>query len=282
MHRLVRNTVRRASRYFATVPENSDLGWYYIEQNLVDFSGPAALDTFQIGGGTLRVPGQPFVAVEHAQPMSLIHLWLNYDGVLGVSPRCEMPAVPTASRLPSLWSRMVQTGVLDDNIFDIEVPHAMRGSFQDPEVGPTTGEMTFGGVSAKYRDAKFAALPLMRDDDRVWAVETQSVRWENKTEPINYRFNSSTIAVFSTGRSFTVTAFQYAYQVVSPEEGDQCTFNIFPTSRFAKKGGPIPKDALILGSPFLNAYYSVYDLDNMEIRLTEVNDGAIGLANGDL
>lgn len=186
--------------------------------------------------------------------------------------------------------------MLDDNVFAIEVPHAVRGSFEGPEVGPKTGEMTFGGVSSKYRDAEFAALPLVRDDDRVWAVETQSVRWENKTEPTDYRFNSSTVAVFSTqwfirlpqplvGRihrsipawagktcdlgllcvincearnhlpDFTVTAFQYAYQVVSPEEGDQCTFNIFPTSRFAKKGGPIPKDALILGSPFLNAYY---------------------------
>ncbi|KAK8127258.1 hypothetical protein PG984_008366 [Apiospora sp. TS-2023a] len=181
----------------------TDLGWYHMEQNLVVFSGPAALDTFRIGGGDLRVERQPFVAVEHAQPASLLHLWMNYDGVLGLSPRWNSPAEPTASHLPSPWARMVRDGVLDDNVFAIEVPRAARGGFDydgsNGDVGPTAGAMTFGGVADKYRDAEFATLPLVvRDDDRAWAVAAHSVRWANQTQPIDYRFNASTIAVFST------------------------------------------------------------------------------------
>ncbi|KAK7981406.1 hypothetical protein PG988_003644 [Apiospora saccharicola] len=242
----------------SSTAEPSDLGWYHMEQNLVVFSGPAALDTFRIGGGGLRVERQPFMAVEHAQPASLLNLWINYDGVLGLSPRWKnTSAEPTASHLPSPWARMVRDGVLDDNVFAIEVPRAARAGFD------------YDGSNGDYRDAEFAALPLAvrDDDDRAWAVAAQSVRWANRTQPIDYRFNVSTIAVFSTqwiiglpgplaarihrsipewagkqcgmgllcfincaarrhlpdlvfelaGQSFTVTAFQYAYRVVDPK-----------------------------------------------------------------
>ncbi|KAK8075933.1 acid protease [Apiospora phragmitis] len=210
--------------------------------------------------------------------MLFLDFRMNYDDGLGLSPRWDAPATLLLSYpSPFALDQDGTVGRTDENIF--------------AEVGPKM------------------------DDDRIWAVVVQSMRWDNRTHPIHHRFNSSTIAVFSTswyiglpdslagevhrslpvwagkqctwgilctincaarrylpdlvfelaGREFAVTPSQYAYPLVTQGE-EQCTFNILRTATFTEEGYTIPSDTVVLGTPFLNAYYSVYDLDNMEVR----------------
>ncbi|KAK8078519.1 hypothetical protein PG996_004689 [Apiospora saccharicola] len=295
----------------------SDLGRRSVEHGWVEFSGPVVEDTFRINGG--EVARQPFIAAERWR-YEAIHLWMLYDGVLGLSPRfgVDSEMIPN-DRLPSPWSRMVEEGVLDANLFAIEVPR---------------GDLSFGAINTKYNDAQFTSLPLVRDDDRLWAVEAHLIRWDNQTHPIERRFDDvddddddknaaheeekkNTIAVFTTepiiaipdtafvrkiyrsipawawkerwqrlldcaaldhlpdlvfelggGQTFAVTARQYAYPV--RRQGEVlCHLGLHSTAFY--KGcyyGSAPRGAVVLGTPFLNAYYSVYDLDKMEVRFT--------------
>lgn len=199
----------------------SDLGRRSVERDLVDFSGPVVEDTFRVSGGA-EVARQPFIAAERAYSQE-INLWALYDGVLGLSPRFhnhddddgvgdgdgdgDMPE----DRLPSPWSRMVREGVLDANLFAIEVPRVASGDLDNiPEPEPTMrGDISFGAINPKYSDVHFVSLPLVRDDDRLWAVEAQAVRWDNETHPIERGFDNDddddddgkkkkTIAVFTT------------------------------------------------------------------------------------
>ncbi|KAK8135047.1 hypothetical protein PG984_007059 [Apiospora sp. TS-2023a] len=308
----------------------SDLGRRSVEHGWVEFSGPVLEDTFRLSGGGVQVARQPFIAAERWY-YEAIHLWMLYDGVLGLSPRFSVNGEIPDDRLPSPWSRMVEDGVLDANLFAIEVPRVAGGDMDNiPEPEPTMrGDLSFGAINTKYSDAQFTSLPLVRDDDRLWAVEAHSVRWDNQTHPIERRFDDDdddkntapeeekrkTIAVFTTepiiaipdtafvrkiyrsipawawkerwqrlldcaaldhlpdlvfelggGQTFAVTARQYAYPV--RRQGEVlCHIGLHSTAFY--KGcyyGSAPRGAMVLGTPFLNAYYSVYDLDAMEVR----------------
>lgn len=311
----------------STTAAPSDLGRRSVDRDLVDFSGPVVKDTFRISGG--EVARQPFVAAERAYSQG-VNLWIFYDSVLGLSPRFnhgggDMPE----DRLPSPWSRMVRKGVLDANLFALEVPRVANGDMGNfPAPGPRTkGYISFGAIHPKNRGAQFESLPLVRDDDGLWAVEAQSVRWDNQKSPIDHRFDddddddNKTVTVFTTEpvlaipdaafvrqihrsipawawreeyydqvldcaghdhlpdlvlelgdrenkKTFTVTARQYAFPVhVKGGDEGSCLFSLVSTAWYKGcLGGAAPRGAVVLGTGFLNAYYSVYDVDAMEVR----------------
>jgi saccharopepsin len=75
--------------------------------------------------------------------------------------------------------------------------------------------------------------------------------------------------VFGLGKhNFTLTPFDYAPMKIGPSDKQpHCYFDIFPTTVFRQHEAQY-NATLVLGIPFLNAFYSVFDLDRREIQLT--------------
>ncbi|KAI6081710.1 aspartic peptidase domain-containing protein [Hypoxylon rubiginosum] len=274
-----------------------------VNHGLVHFGGEVAFDDFIIAN--VHTKHQPFINIDEAYQTALLALWWDHDGVLGLSPRWNTSA--NYSSTPSPWSVMVDQGVLDHNLFALDIPRGPN-HLDDPQMG----ELSFGGINPKYESSNFAALPIVQDNDRVWAVEAQSVTWTNKTHPIHYQFDNTT-AIFTTdwvvalpdpmakelasslsqwvfcnvywcwvecaarehmpdfvfqlaGQNFTVTAFEYAPMAVSQYKEPRCSFDIWSSEAYLNPEHPVAAGSILLGTPFLNAFYSVFDLDKREIR----------------
>ncbi|KAI1378155.1 acid protease [Hypoxylon crocopeplum] len=269
-----------------------------VEYGLVDFDGDLVFDTFRIAG--VETTHQPFINADSAHPAGWMDLWSGYDGALGLSPGWDTPM--NYSSTPSPWSVMVNQSVLDRNLFAIDVPRG--GNYVDD---PQMGEMSFGGINPKYDSSRFVALPTIQHDDRMWAVEAQSVTWTNETHPIHHEFDNI-MAVVTTdwiialpgsmarqiqesvsqwtgcgflwcfidcdirkrlpdfifeiaGQNLTLTPFDYAPLTIGPGGQRLCSFDIWSSRAFHDRNSPIPEEALILGTPFLNAFYRlVYSL----------------------
>jgi saccharopepsin len=267
------------------------------------FTGDLALDTFRIAG--LEVDSQRFMNARQAEPLGFISFYHGYDGVLGLAPRFYELGKYDFRKAPSPWFNMVNDSLLDSNLFALELPTGIQ-HWQDIN---RWGEISFGGISEKYASSNFSRLPLNQFSDQVWAVEAPSLTWENATHPLHEDFVNVTLAGFDTtawfiglpgdwpkriyasvdhscgfmlctidcmardkmpnltfglaGGNFTITPYGYTNEVEVPGKEKICLFNIYPTK------GDYPTDAIVLGKPFMEAFYSVFDLDNMEIRLTE-------------
>ena len=263
------------------------------------FRGEIGLDTFRIAG--LEIVNQPFLNADSTWPLGFISFYFGYDGVLGLAPRWNTSVDDTA--LPSPWSSMVNRSVLDRNLFAIDVPRGPRDVF---EIG-RTGQISFGDIDPKYELRTFTKLPVSTYTDQVWATEAQWLRLENATHWLEEDFVNFTLAGFDTtawylglpgkwsseiyasiehecgfiwcfvdchqrasmpnitfglsGHDFTLTPYDYAPELVANGQSF-CSFEIYNTD------DEFPVPAIVLGTQFLNAYYSVFDLDNMEIRLT--------------
>ncbi|KAK3328345.1 aspartic peptidase domain-containing protein [Cercophora scortea] len=275
----------------------------------VSFSGELALDTFTIAG--VEVAQQPFINAHSAEPIGWVHLWLGYEGALGLSPKWNTTLHPTQT--PSPLAMMVNQGVLDRNLFAIDVP---RGPRRDgDEHISRIGEISFGGINPAYETSHFSVLPLDSYTDAGWGVAAQSLTWENGSSPIHEDLEQPTLAFFTTeyfislprawyeriqdavnpdcgfiwcfiecglraklpnftfgiaGQNFTLTPFDYAPVVVDASRREMCSFDIYSTSGvLGETGDPVLDRSIILGTPFLNAFYTVFDLDRSEIRLTK-------------
>ncbi|KAK3685771.1 aspartic peptidase domain-containing protein [Podospora appendiculata] len=275
----------------------------------VIFSGELAVDTFMIAG--VEVAQQPFINADSADPIAWIHLWFGYEGALGLSPKWNTTLHPTQT--PSPLAMMVSQGLLDRNLFAIDVP---RGPRLDGDQISRIGEISFGGINPAYDASRFSVLPLDNYTDAMWAVSAQSLTWENGSSPIHEEFEQPTLALFTTewfisvprawyeriqeavvpdcgfvwcfidcelraklpnftfgiaGQNFTLTPFDYAPVVVTPSQRQMCSFDIESTSGVLGSGDPVLERSIILGTPFLNAFYTVFDLDQSEIRCRETH-----------
>ena len=265
----------------------------------VRFEGPIAYDTLRVAG--LEIEEQVFINAETARTLGFIDLYFNYDGVLGLAPRWNSSLDTTT--LPSPWLTMVNQSLLDANLFAIDLPHTPF----DLSSSPRVGELSFGGTNPKYNSSTFTSLSLSDYTDRVWAIEAQSFTWTNRTHPIHTTFSNFTLAGFDTsswyiglpstladeinaqvqplctfvfcyvpcsqrhvmpdfvfgigGKEVRVSAMDYAQEVGQ----GSCTFNVLDS----RAVGGFPVDAIVLGTPVMNAFYSVFDLDRREVRLAK-------------
>ena len=254
------------------------------------FFGEFATDTFRIAG--LEVSDQYFVNVHRANPLGFLSFYFGYDGVLGLAPRFDHPLTSTILTLaPSPWSMMVNQSVLDHNLFALELPSGVM-DIRDPD---RRGEITFGGISEKYASSDFANLPLSNYSDQVWAVEAQSLTWENETHPIHEAFVNLTLAGFDTTSWFIGLPGNWSRSIYSSIEHKcstiLCTVNCdqrgeMPNITFGIGGqkitltafdyvdeivgrddemvclfdvyptdGLYPVSAIVLGKPFMEALY---------------------------
>ena len=254
------------------------------------FSGELGTDTFRIAG--LEIERQYFVNADSAGPLGFISFYFGYDGVLGLAPRWNHPlSLDWPTHAPSPWSMMVNQSLLDANLFALELPTGVM-DWQDLN---RWGEISFGGISDKYASSNFSRLPLSDYSDQVWAVEAQSITWENETHRLHEDFVNLTLAGFDTtawfiglpgnwpekiyasvehdcsmlfcfvdcharkdmpnitfglaGKDFTLTAYDYTIEVEGPAKMRMCFFDIYPSR------GQFPVDAIVLGKPFMEAFY---------------------------
>lgn len=157
------------------------------------FTGEVATESLRIAG--LEVDNQYFVNVERADTLGFLDLYFGYEGVLGLAPlwnQSDTSDLPLTALSP--WHMMVNRSILDANLFALELP----GGLLDMEHPNRSGELSFGGINQKYASSKFLSLPLSNYSDQVWAVEAQSITWENKTHPLREDFTNLTLAGFDT------------------------------------------------------------------------------------
>ncbi|KAH8892586.1 acid protease [Thozetella sp. PMI_491] len=300
---LLRYDAKMSSTYVPS-PERSYVGYAGVV-----FSGNITLDTFRIAG--VEVEQQPFINALSATPIGWIHLWFGYDGALGFGPHWNRTAHPSNTSSP--LAMMVSEGLLDSNVFAVDIP---RGPRRGDEVA-SIGELSIGGINPAYESSEFAALEVIDYGDGwvedMWLVGAQSITWENETHPIHKECGNLGIAAMTSfwymtvpqawhreifrsidpppqcgflcfidcearsrmpnltialgGHNFTITPFDYS-AVMESEDGQRiCTFDIYPTEPYLGTTDPILQKTIVLGRPFLNAFYSVFDLDKHEIRV---------------
>jgi saccharopepsin len=255
------------------------------------FFGELAVDTFRIAG--IEVSNQAFINVARANPLGFLSFYNGYEGTLGLAPRFDqIPHTNDLTQAPSPWFNMLNGSLLDRNLFALELPAGpMDWNY---EATPRTGEITFGDISKKYKDADFTKLALSEFSDQVWAVEAHSLTWENETHPIHEEFVNVTLAGFDTtgwflglpgtwarqiyasvehqcdfifcqvdclqrakmpnftfglaGHNLTITPYQYTKEVMVG--GDLiCLWDMMSTRN------QFPVDAIVLGTPFMEAFY---------------------------
>ena len=154
------------------------------------YEGNLSHDEFRIAG--LSIPAQPFINADESRVLGFIDFWFGYDGVLGLSPRWNSSRYGAPA--PSPWFSLVDRGLLDQNIFTLDLPHGPRDAAGETR----TGSMTFGGIDPKYAGSHFTSVPLSGYTDQAWTVEAHSVTWHNKTHPISKNFQNYTLAGFDT------------------------------------------------------------------------------------
>lgn len=258
--------------------------------------GGLATDTFRIAG--LEIENQKFINADRIKPLGFLSIYYGFDGVLGLAPRFDHPVTSDSfTQAPSPWSMMVNQSLLDNNLFALELPQGIK-HWQGIS---RTGEISFGGINDKYSLRNFSRLPLSNYSDQVWAVEAQFITWENETHSIHEHFSNLTLAGFDTaswflglpghwpekiyasvehecdfifcyvdclarknmpnisfglaGQDFTLTPFDYTAEVMTPTKQRVCFFDIFPTR------GEYPVDTIILGTPFMEAFYRYVGFD---------------------
>lgn len=282
---LFRYDLNMSSTYLPGSPDEHDFGY-----ESTDFQGHVAWDTFHVAG--LPVSYQPFLDVEHARSPPWGHTWRNFEGVLGLRFNQTRPSQTTPNKQPPIaspWWGIVQLGLLDRNLFSIEIPR----SFSDG-----IGELSLGAINPKYGHSEFKRLPVVDKDDDVWAVSADSLTLESSDDPIHEDFPPGATAVFTAdwystspldlvlrirealgvrcpfrfceipcdgrenlpdlvfglaGQELRITAFEYAPMVLQ-DGANRCFFNMYSTERLYG-GTPYQGGTVFLGIPFMNAFY---------------------------
>lgn len=250
-------------------------------------SGIVSQDTIHLGN--LSIKAQQFEEALELRPAP--GYWGNiFDGVLGLAP-------PTASGTHNLLhplSTVISRGLLDKNIFALQLP-------SDDKMG---GELTLGGINEDSYIGDFVTIPTTSETDPwlqgKWTVEARSA-WLGDGDVVKRNLSGFT-AFFDSGYPFidlprslavdaleqidakpgnsffltvpcskrnelpdftfqlhdaniTLTAFNYTI-----EEDGACAVMIDGHQEHGS-GKPYVR----LGSSFLNAFYSVFDIDKKTV-----------------
>ena len=253
----------------------------------------------------LVVPNQPFHELNHYDTVWPDFEHEHFDSVLGLAMDRSMLENPiTQNILPSPIKRIVDEGLLDDNIFSILLP----------EHSGESGNIMFGGYNNDFFTGEPVSHPLFPESTTSWQIEVTSLAlgdgysattdeslptWKGllmSRYPIlgfpqkvgsellkhinvtpsrcfgNFVVDCNSISelpdltIGFTGQKITLTGEDYISRITSPE--GFCPDPVEECVLMIETLPPIPNipnDTIVLGSTFLKKIYGIFDWDKRTI-----------------
>lgn len=253
----------------------------------------------------LVVPNQPFHELNHYDTVWPDFEHEHFDSVLGLAMDRSMLENPiTQNILPSPIKRIVDEGLLDDNIFSILLP----------EHPGESGNIMFGGYNNDFFTGEPVSHPLFPESTTSWQIEVTSLAlgdgysattdeslptWKGllmSRYPIlgfpqkvgsellkhinvtpsrcfgNFVVDCNSISelpdltIGFTGQKITLTGEDYISRITSPE--GFCPDPVEECVLMIETLPPIPNipnDTIVLGSTFLKKIYGIFDWDKRTI-----------------
>lgn len=248
-------------------------------------SGNVTKDTFEFDG--IQVEDQPFLAATTVQPIGLSWDDLSIiHGTMGLTPS----SAGSVLKHPSPFMLMVKDRLLDQNLFSmrlrepselivgaidhelftgdlVQIPltnktgrYALTGSWQAEAHYLTIGSepgirMSLAGYTASFSTrSPYMLLP----DDLVMDI-LQNLQFEDlmflpPSVACEQRLVMPDIIFNLANKNFTLTPYDYTFEWPIKQSEIRCVSAILPF-------GVEQYDEIVLGSAFLKAFYSVFDLD---------------------
>lgn len=248
-------------------------------------SGNVTIDTFDIDG--FQVTNQPFLEATTVQQNgiswddpSIIH------GIIGLAPS----SAGSILKNPSPFMTMVTENVLDQNLFSmrlreprelmvgavnhdlftgdlVTIPltnktgrYGLTGSWQAEASYLTLGSdpgirMSLAGYTASFSTGlPFTYLPDRLVMDLLEDLQFEEIMFMPPSISCEQRDIMPDITLNLAGKNFTLTSYDYTFVWPIEQSRTRCVSAILPF-------GVEQYDEIVLGSSFLRAFYSVFDLD---------------------
>ena len=249
--------------------------------------------------GDIKIPDQVFEEFTDASAVSFLAWPVGYDGAIGLRPPWA-----SYSGIPSLFGSLVSRGLLDRPIFSLTLPNSVSNQGNlllggiDPDlfVGnittiplvrpeypplgdtwavsiqsitfdtqiPLRFDMPIGSVAVLDTGWPYIILPHEIFLNVTAAVGAKLVRGFFHSIPCERRQELPTMTFTLGGQNFSISAFDYTLELdmpwLHPEPGRMCILGMVDSDGLA-----LPWGTLILSSPFLRGFYSVFDAEKKEV-----------------
>lgn len=269
-------------------------------------SGNLTIDTFDLDG--FQIKNQPFLEATTVQriglswdDLSIIH------GIAGLTPS----SAGSVLNNPSPFMSMVKENVLDRNLFSmrlreprelmfgavnpklftgalVQIPltnkpgrYALTGRWQAEANYLTLGSepgirMSLAGYTASFSTGSaFMLLPdsLVMD---IWQdLQFEEIMYMPPSVPCEERGSMPDLTFNLAGKNFTLTPYDYTFEWPIKQSTTRCVSAIMPF-------GVEQYDEIVLGSAFLRAFYSVFDLDTATLGCKSQPLLPFALRNGEV
>ncbi len=246
-------------------------------------------DTFDVDG--YEIKAQPFLEATKVMPVGLS--WANISiihGILGLTPSCADSVLNN----PSPFMSMVKQKLLDRNLFSMslrepreltfgainhdrftsevsQIPvsnktgrYALSGRWQAEANYLTLGSnpgirLSLAGYTASFSTlSAYILLPNQLALDILKALEFEDIMFLPPSVACDRRRFMPDITFNLAGKNFTLTAYDYTMWWPIERGYWRCVSAILPF-------GVEQYDEIVLGSAFLQTFYSVFDLDSRTV-----------------
>lgn len=256
-----------------------------VDYGYIFASGNMTIDTFDFGG--FQVKDQPFLEATTVEPIGLSWDDLTIiHGIAGLTPSSAGSILDN----PSPFLSMVKEQILDRNLFSlrlreprelllgavepelfagdlVQIPltnntgrYALTGTWQAEAQYLTLGDepgirMSLAGYTASFSTrSAFLFLPDRLVVD-IWEVlQFEEIMFLPPSVACKQRAIMPDLTFNLARKSFTLTPYDYTFEWPIEQAETRCVSAIFPF-------GVEQYDVIVLGSAFLRAFYSVFDLD---------------------
>ena len=263
------------------------------------FSGFFSGDTIQLGD--LKILDETFEEFTDVNPFSALVWNSGYDGAISLSPTWA-----SYDGIPSTFGSLVSRGLIDEPVFSLRLPNraADQGELLlggtdpefdgevitiplvEPDYQPAKGswavsiqsitfntpnplhfDMPIGAVAVLDSGWPFIFLPHELFRNVTAATGAKLVQYFWYSIPCERRQELPTMTFSLGGQKFSISAFDYTLEIdipeLQPEPGTLCILSFQDAASTY-----LPNDTLILSSPFLRGFYSVFDAGKRELGCT--------------
>ena len=248
--------------------------------------GNITRDTIEFSG--VQVRNQPFVAAKYVDYLKQRHGWGENDhvhGAVGFAPS----KADSVHNIPSFFMSMVEGQLLDQNIMSIQLREPCAFRFGSMNYDSFTGDLVripltshagrmgltrdwqaethalfiggkmdlkkpLSGYTAHFSTrSSFIFLPGSVVEGLMDLLQFEHLTWPPSVD-CGLRNAMPDLTYNLAGQNFTLTSHDYTYEVPTTHSKSRCTSTISPFE--AEQHYEV-----ILGSFFLRAFYTVFDLD---------------------